>query len=101
MELARKQTMMFYQPAKDRLFLKIVLATPNLVAPCRSERGGGRERAAAQAGSPGRACGRGRGMPACFARRAAAPRPPRLRPSPARPPARPQACLSAASACAG
>jgi len=36
-ELARKQTMMFYQPTKDRLFLKIVLATPNLVAPCRSE----------------------------------------------------------------
>ncbi|PRW18348.1 DNA polymerase delta catalytic subunit [Chlorella sorokiniana] len=40
-ELARKQTMMFYQPAKDRLFLKIVLATPNLVSTCRGlfERG--------------------------------------------------------------
>ncbi|KAL4435029.1 hypothetical protein ABPG77_003854 [Micractinium sp. CCAP 211/92] len=35
-ELARKQTMMHYQPQKDRLFLRIVLAGPNLVAPCRS-----------------------------------------------------------------
>ena len=38
-ELTRKQTMMYYQPHKSRLFLKIVLSTPNLVAPCRSERG--------------------------------------------------------------
>lgn len=36
-ELARKQTMMHYQPHKDRLFLRVVLAGPNLVAPCRSE----------------------------------------------------------------
>nr|BAE48221.1 DNA polymerase delta subunit [Chlorella sorokiniana] len=35
-QLARKQTMMHYQPQKDRLFLRIVLAGPNLVAPCRS-----------------------------------------------------------------
>lgn len=40
-ELVRKQTMMFYQPTKDRLFLKIVLATPNLVATCRSGWGHG------------------------------------------------------------
>lgn len=36
-ELARKQTMMYYQPQPSRLFLKIVLAVPTLVAGCRSE----------------------------------------------------------------
>ncbi|PSC71316.1 DNA polymerase delta catalytic subunit [Micractinium conductrix] len=34
-ELTRKQTVMYYQPLKDRLFLRIVLAKPDLVAPCR------------------------------------------------------------------
>ena len=62
-ELARKQTMMFYQPSKDRLFLKIVLATPNLVAPARSEPGrwaaaGGRAAARPGAGQAGAGLGR-------------------------------------------
>ena len=38
-ELTRKQTMMYYQPQKSRLFIKIVLALPTLVAPCRCECG--------------------------------------------------------------
>jgi hypothetical protein len=35
--LEQKQTVMHYQPQKSRAFLKIVLAVPNLVAPCRGE----------------------------------------------------------------
>ena len=53
-ELVRKQTMMFYQPTKDRLFLKIVLATPNLVATCRS--GWGRPRGRRGGGGQPEAC---------------------------------------------
>jgi DNA polymerase delta subunit 1 len=35
-ELVSKQTLMYYQPAKSAPFLKIVIATPNLMAPARS-----------------------------------------------------------------
>lgn len=34
-ELARKQTMMYYQPQPSRLFLKIVLSVPTLVTTCK------------------------------------------------------------------
>lgn len=40
-ELARKQTMMYYQPQPSRLFLKIVLSVPTLVTTCKSERAAG------------------------------------------------------------
>lgn len=39
-EMERKTSMMHYQPQGARLFLKIVLALPNLVAPCRGEPAG-------------------------------------------------------------
>jgi hypothetical protein len=36
-ELARKQTMMYYQPQRDRLFLRVVLALPTIVTACKRE----------------------------------------------------------------
>lgn len=35
-EIVQKQSIMFYQPGKVRSFLKITVAIPNLVAPCKS-----------------------------------------------------------------
>lgn len=40
-ELLQRQTVMYYQPAGPKPFLRIVLSTPNLVAPCRGMIEGG------------------------------------------------------------
>ena len=53
--IEQKQTLMGWQPQRSRPFLRVVVATPDQVAPCRSEPGGRRGCLTAVAPCPGHA----------------------------------------------